>query len=495
MDSDLKTVYDSITAKRATYNALDGYYHGDQPTVYLTQRMREIFRPLDIAFTENWCSVVVDACNERINLTGFEATDARAEDVLAAAWDRNQIATEASDIHTDALVLGECYAIVWPDEDGLAEVYYNDARMIHCMYSEASPRKMSLAGKLWRGDDGRAKITLYYPDRIEYYTSERKFESVSSAEAFSPDLSAFPTGQAPNPYGQIPVFHFRINRASISDLKNVLPLQNGINKLLADMLVAAEYGAYNQRWVISQGDTSGLKNAPGEVWDLPAGDGIGQGTQVGQFQSTDLKNYLDAIDRLSMAIGVLTRTPKHYFFSQSGDPSGEALIALEAPLNKKAQDRIDRFRTVWRDIALFICKIEGVALQSTEVTPQFERPETVQPKTQADIIKTSVDSGMPLDTALTRAGWTESEIEAMNKVKDEGASKAQAGLAASLLKAQQDMKMAPMPGQQELPGQESPGATDPGSGPVSGQQAQGAGKNKQGQNNQFLNGGRKNAVS
>jgi hypothetical protein len=443
--SDIKIIFDAIKAKQIPYDMLDNYYCGRQPTPYLTKRLREIFRGVDTQFTENWCSVVINACDERINLTGIETSDQTAEAALTAAWERNQLVLEAADLHTDALVFGECYVIVWPGEDGLAEVYYNDPRMIQCVYAMDNPRKMIVAGKLWKGDDGLAKMTLYYPDRFEYYTSATKFENVTNADAMQLDTSKVANGIAANPYGQIPVFHFKINRHAQSDLNDIIFLQNGINKLLADMMVAAEYGAFSQRWVISQGDTSGLKNAPGEVWDLPAGDGIAQGTQVGQFQSTDLKNYLDAIDRLSMAIGVISRTPKHYFFSQSGDPSGEALIALEAPLNKKAQDRIDRFYPVWKAIALFICKIENIAVDAKSISPQFEKPETIQPMTEANIVKIQVDSGIPLDTALSAAGWTESEIETMNEVKDANANKAQEGLAGALLKVERDMKTQPMP--------------------------------------------------
>lgn len=443
---DLSTVFDAIKAKAPKYDALSGYYSGDQPTVYLTKRMREVFRPLDITFVENWCHVVITACDDRINLANVGSVEVSVKKVLAEAWERNQLDNEASDIHTDAQVLGECYAIAWPGEDMKAEVFYNDPRMVHVVYSGSNPRKIAYAGKLWRGDDGLAKLTMYYPDRLEYYTSSAKYENVSNANAFTPDETAGPEGKIPNIYGKVPVFHFRINRRCVSDLKDVLSLQNGVNKLLADMMVAAEYGAYNQRWVISEGDTEGLKNAPGEVWDLPAGDGTGQPTSVGQFASTDLKNYLDAIDRLSMSIGVITSTPKHYFFGQNGDPSGEALIALESPLNKKAQDRIDRFKPVWKDLALFICQIEGMTADPEKIQIDFLRPETVQPKTQADIIKVMVDSTIPLETALTRAGWSTEEIEAMKKLKEEADAKAEESLANALLKSQQDMKTKPMPG-------------------------------------------------
>src|SRR5690606_40424882 len=60
-----------------------------------------------------------------------------------------------------------------------------------------------------------------------------------------------------------------------------------------------------------------LKNQPGLIWDIPAGDGVGQPTQVGELSATDLGNYLAALDRNANVIASISRTPKHFFF-QSG---------------------------------------------------------------------------------------------------------------------------------------------------------------------------------
>ncbi|NIS83046.1 MAG: phage portal protein, partial [Anaerolineales bacterium] len=130
--------------------------------------------------------------------------------------------------------------------------------------------------------------------------------------------------------------------------RSILDLQDAVNKLLADMMVAAEFGAFKQRWIISYSDPGNMRNAPNEIWALPAGDGAGQQTQVGEFGVTELDNFYDAIDRLATAIGIISRTPRHYFYQQGGDPSGEALIAMEAPLNKKITRHIERFTIVWQ---------------------------------------------------------------------------------------------------------------------------------------------------
>ena len=421
----LKTAFDAIKAKQRTYNEMLAYYDGNQPTVYLTQRLREIFRGVDVEFVENWCAVVIDTCRDRINLKGFSIKDRKAQAAIDRLWESNELAIESDDIHTHALVCGEAFLIVWPDDTGeTGEAYFNDPRMVHMVYDATNPRKKAYAGKLWTDDNDKARMTMYYPDHLEYWSTTQKSEDVTSANAFNP-IAGDALRQAQgatganwpnNPYGIVPVFHFRNNRRMVSDLNNVVPLQNGINKLLSDMMVAAEFGAYKQRWVISQSTVEGrISSAPGTVMDLPAGDGVGQGTQVGEFTATDLKNYLDSIDNLSGAIGKITHTPKHYFYNGTGDPSGEALIALEAPLNKKASERIKRFGPVWRQVGAFLLQIAGISMDWNDITVTFDKPETVQPMTQAVITKTYTDARVPLVTALRWEGRNEAELAQLKK--------------------------------------------------------------------------------
>lgn len=143
---------------------------------------------------------------------------------------------------------------------------------------------------------------------------------------------------------------------------------------------------------------------------------MGQQTQVGEFNATDLGNYLSAINNLAEAIGVITRTSRHYFFSSGGDPSGEALIAMEAPLNKKIQRLIERFTPTWQEVAQFLLEIgPGLIVAPDDVTPVFARPETVQPFTQAQVRQFEVSAGIPLQTSLRREGWSQSELAQMEE--------------------------------------------------------------------------------
>jgi hypothetical protein len=432
--SDLERAFKALSDKGANYKKLFDYYDGAQPLTYTAKRLEEIFRGLDAVFTENWCSVVVDSVRDRINLSSIVISDlGQTQAAWKQMWEDSQLELESDDVHEAALVAGESYVVVWPDEDGWPQAYYNDPRLCHVFYEQENPRRKKYAAKWWRGEDEKLHMTLYYPDRLEYYASANKADSVNAASG----LTAKGTVND-NPYGEIPVFHFRTVRRTVkSDLANVIPVQNGINKLLTDMMVAAEYGAFKQRYVISNAETLGkLKNAPNEIWELPAGDGMSQQTVAGEFAATDLDNYLKAIENLATAISTITRTPKHYFFSIGSNLSGEALIAMEAPLNKKAQDRIDRFTPVWRDVAAFMLKVAGMPVEREKIQPIFDKPEMIQPRTEAETVQLMVAAGMPLNTALRNVGWEEGRIGEMMKDAEAATMRQEVGLATALLNAE-----------------------------------------------------------
>lgn len=415
--SDVKKAFDALTAKAKLYTAYFKYYDGDQPLRYSTTRLRDIFQDITARFTQNFCAVVIDAELERIHLDHFDmGKDTAVAERLKALFSSTGLDIDAADMRTAELVCGESFicAQYSPDGDEPREIeaYYNDPRLVHMFYESENPRRKRMAAKWWVGDDGLRYLNLYYPDRILYYVSTGKAESVQTADSFVP--AELPEAQ--NEKGIIPIFHFRLDRRIIkSRLVNVTDPQDMINKLTADMMVASEFGAFAQRWAITEADISALKSAPNEVWKLPPGDGSGQPTSVGSFPVTNLDNFLSAIDNIAANIAIITRTPKHYLLSQGGDPSGEALIAMEAPLNKKAQATIDREKPVWSELASYLLLLDEQTVDAADIDPIFDKPATVQPMTAAQIRLTDTQAGISILTQLRDEGWTDEQLEQLEK--------------------------------------------------------------------------------
>ena len=434
--TDLEVAFAALRDKQTAYNLLWDYYNGDHPLVYSAARLREVFRNMDARFVENWCAVVVDTPLERLALQRMTvAGDDEATTTLETLWTGLQLGLDADDVHLCALVTGEAFLFVWPDEQEQPTAYYNDSRLCHITYNAENPRVADYGAKWWQ-DDKTYHINLYYPDRIEYYATGKKSTLPESAAAFKPSEEP-----QDNPYGIIPLFHFRPERrAAISALDDVIPIQAAINKLLADMMVSAEFGAFRQRWVISNADLGTLRNAPNEIWMIPSGDGLSQGTAVGEFSETSLENYDKSIERRIAAISAITGIPSYYFFRQGGQPpSGEALVTMEAPLNKKVRRYIRRFTPIWQQAMAFMLRLQGLVVAPAAITPVYASPETVPPKMQAEIRHLDVGTGIPLVTELRREGWSEQELAQLQADQQMTAAEAQTSLAAALIAQQRQL--------------------------------------------------------
>jgi hypothetical protein len=448
INPDVKLAFNAIRAKQRRYNLLYAYYEGFHPLKYSASRLQKAFDQLDTYFAQNWIAVIIDAMLDRLVLKGFDVSDNDAADVVIDdLWKLYNIQLVAEDVHEAAIVTGEGYLIVLQSGDDPEEpldIYFNDPRMCHVFYDFNSPNKKRMAAKLYTNEDHHVCMVLYYDDHFEYYRSVVKLKGkqdvIPSSISFVPDPDE---PEEDNPFDEIPVFHFRVNRSSRKrDLgPSEISLQDAINKLLTDMLVSAEFNTFIQRVIISQSDPGNLLNTPGANWWIPAGDGKSQQTQVLELGGRILDPFLNAMDKMATSLAIISRTPKHYFFAQAGDPSGEALIAMEAPLTKKVKKRQSGFDVEWQRFAKFLLKISGTSdVKRNQISPTWEPVETIQPQTAANIVKTETDSGIPLETSVRRQGWTKEDIKQMDedkkKEKKEATGLAQEAL--NKLRAEQD---------------------------------------------------------
>lgn len=428
---DLKLAVETLQRKTVEYTPLFAYYAGDQPLRYAADRLKDIFQDRQTAFTQNWCAVVVNAVLDRLLVNQWSVgEDDAAGERLNWLWRATGLDADMEAVHRAVAVTGEGYVLVWPGDEGI-EAFYHDPRICHVWYEAENPRRKRLGAKWWRDDAGVWRLNLYYPDRILHYVGGSS--DLAQASAFQLE------SEERNTVGAVPIFHFyRDRHLLLGELDNVVPLQDAINKLLGDMMIAAEFGAFRQRWIVTNADTSKLRNAPNEIWELPAAGPGEQPTAAGEFSTTDLGNYLNAIDRLAASIGIITQTPKQYFYAQSGDPSGEALIAMEAPLVRKVEKYQERLGATWCDVAAFLLALDsGAVFSPLDITLVWGNAATVQPRTAAEIRQMDVASGIPLVTVLRDEGWSPADLEQMQADKEDEAGAQQAQLASALMRAQQ----------------------------------------------------------
>ena len=72
MPTDLQIAVSHLTWKKPRYDTWWNYRDGDQPLIYSSSKLREIFHGLDARFVINVCAVVWTAC-----LTGWRSVISR----------------------------------------------------------------------------------------------------------------------------------------------------------------------------------------------------------------------------------------------------------------------------------------------------------------------------------------------------------------------------------------------------------------------------------
>jgi hypothetical protein len=323
---------------------------------------------------------VVDAAG--VQLAPVPAEPAPADPLGKTAWNiwnANRMDLRAGTAHLEALKTGNAYVIVWPDpETGVPMLYPQKGRLVTVAYDEERPGRILWAAKGWVTSERKRRVTLYYPDRVEKYVSRQSSDDalpILKAGAFDQFRVEGEPWPLENPWGEVPVFHFANNAGigehGISELRDVIPLQDALNKSVLDMLVAMEFVAFPQRWATGieiPEDEGGQERAPftpgvDRLWTSDK-----EGTRFGQFPQADLEPFLKVQDGFRLEIARVTGTPLHYIMLLSGaPPSGEALKTLEARLVKKCQDRQTGFGNTWEDaLELAVRMVGGVRRGSDE---------------------------------------------------------------------------------------------------------------------------------
>ncbi len=227
-----------------------------------------------------------------------------------------------------------------------------------------------------------------------------------------------PRSEIANPYGVVPVFHFA-NNADIgafgrSEIEAAIPVQDGLNKSVLDMLVAMEFSAYRQRWAAGieiDYDNDGNAIAPfkagvDHLW-------IAQNSEArfGDFDTAQLDQFLKVKDSFRIDIASVTGTPMYYLLPHThGFPSGEALQRAESRFIAKVRGRQLSFGHTWSEVMAFALRIEGRG--DADVQTRWEDPTLRSERESLENILLKKQIGISTDQALREAGYDDSEANA-----------------------------------------------------------------------------------
>ena len=408
----------------------DDYYEGRHPLAFASDKFRTSFGGLFQEFADNWCELVPSAVEERINVQGFRIGDKQEGDKDAwRIWQTNLLDASSQLAHMEALVREEASVIVWsnPADEQNPLITVEDPSQVVVEMVPGSQRMRAAALKVWHDDVDSAQLaTLYLPDGVY------KFRAVTSGDTalwvpgwvessrWVPRETTGEPWPLPNPLGVVPVVPLvnrpRLLKPGASEIRQVIPVQDGVNKLIADLLIGSEFGAFRQRWVTGfeiprDPDT----NQPIEPFRA-AVDRLfiaeNPDARFGEMSETNLQNIVTAIEMLIQHIASQTRVPPHYFYLKGQFPSGESIRAAEASLVTKVRRKMRFFGEAWEEVMrLAFAVLDDKRAKVMDSETIWADPETRTESQHIDALTKLLAIGVPVQQLWEDAGYSPTQIE------------------------------------------------------------------------------------
>ena len=448
--TDVERLSSRIDSGQTVLNSMDRYYTGQQPVAYIAPELRSAVGARVTNLVVNWPRLIVDSLQERLSVEGFRlATDQPSDDELWRIWQANNLDYWSQLGHLDALVHGRCYVTVWANDTDpdTPRITVESAHQVTAEYAPGT-RIVSAALKRWDEGGGVHQVkyaTLYLPDRIEKW---QRGIYAAGWELYD---------ELDNPLGVVPVVPV-VNRPRLlnglgeSELTDVIPLADAVNKLGTDMMVTSEFHAEPRRYATglqipqpgataSDAERERFKEQVKKDWDRATAGKTwlgGQGVEFGQFQAASLDNFVRAIGMLTAQIAAIAGLPPHYLGVNTDNPaSADAIRSAEASLVKRAQMKMGGWGESWEDVMRLAQQVRDgkpdQAMKSLETI--WRDPETPTVAQKADAVVKLLSTTPPLidqEQGLEDMGYTPVQIE---RIRDRKAQ-AEAEAATSTVRAQ-----------------------------------------------------------
>jgi hypothetical protein len=407
------------------------YYNGDHPTL-LTDRQREfLHHRRRLKFAMNYCRLVIDAVVERLAVTGFRADDQRTASWLASLWKTARLDAISKAVHLAAVRDGNGFIIV--DYDPLADRprfslnQSDDGSGGVSMQYDADGNPV-YAAKRWTVDGGPGagitrRLNLYYPDRIEKYISNTTtpFWQPIKDEPFPlPWLDRFG-----DPLG-IPVIHFR-NRdvgtaQGSSEITDVIPLQDALNKTLIDLIAVADTNAFPLLVALGFEVPEDFTISPGALVQIPPT--MDAHTDFKMLSGADLSNFIGVLEHLVMEIARVSSTPLSRF-QASGQVAAEGTLKQQdAGLVAKVEHKQVTFGNAWEDAMQMAIRLQNTfgAARYDDTSPLETLWRPAAPRSEVEQLQTlllKAQLGVPAEILLAEAGYTDIPVQQAEIVPDD----------------------------------------------------------------------------
>lgn len=422
---------DKATAEK--YNVFESYWLGNQILQFLSPEVRERVGNRLKQLHVDWPRLVIRAVEERVRVEDFRLADMETFEDASKIWQRNNMDENSILAHQDAFLYGRSFASVWK-RDGKATMGVESAKQVWADHDPADG-SVRWAMKRWFDKD-RGYLNIVTPSEIRKYQTTGKRDEGMDITNLPPDSWEL-IKELPNGTGKVPYFPL-VNRRSIlnpygeSELTEILPLVDAINKLCTDMMVSAEAHAEPRRYA------TGVEVAEDEDGEIEERFSILKGrtwiaedpeARIGSLPEADLSNFIAGVEMLQQQLFALAGIPPHYVDAAKGSlASADSIRASEASLVAKARKAHISFGGAWEEAMRFAILLEKGSLDE-KVEGMEVRWADPENRTLAQIVDSAIKRaavGVPQFQLWEDIGYSRAQIERMKKMQIEERENARA---------------------------------------------------------------------
>jgi hypothetical protein len=417
----VQRLYGQICARRDDVDRFDAYYRGCPPRFpWLPEQAQGEFTRLLNLTRSNYMGLVVDATAERLQVEGFRIGGERdADEDTWRIWQANNLDSDSDQAILEALITGQSYLLVAPNPDDTATplVFVEHPSQAIVEYLPGSGRRERAAGlKVWLDDwTGRVNATLYLPDAIYKFQSDRPQVQGIKSLTWGARTVAGERWPAPNPLREVPLVELtnnpRLLHGGISEIADVVAIQDRIAKTLADRLMTQDYGAFPQKWAIGFPDTDAEGNANRiDVGRNRMVTSDAAETRFGQWDAAPLDPYSAAKREDVKDIASRTRTPAQYLLGELNNVNGQTLRAAESGLVSKVKQRMRTYGEGFEESVRLMRSAAGLQNADGKTETIWRNPEFRTEGELTDALTKMATLGVPHEVLWERWGASQVEI-------------------------------------------------------------------------------------
>ncbi|WP_124712694.1 phage portal protein [Mycolicibacterium nivoides] len=412
MTDDLIELLQALDSRQYRYGLLDNYFEGVSPLSFLSREAKVALRNFD-QLSSNLCRTAVVSLQERLRLSGVEGAD---------VWDLfeySDLDQLAAQVHRDALLYGVGYVLCWTDVNGKPRATVEHPHQV-AIIRDPVTRQIVSAVKRVRTKQ-TTEVWVYFADRVEHWTANTPSAGSAGYELVE---------TVPHGLGVVPVVAIGDDDEP-SVIDDLTTIQDAINKLLLDMMVASEYAGRPRRYA------SGIELTEKPVVDddgnpvlddddQPVTEAVNPfpetnrmmisedaGSRFGALPAADLKTFESGVHVLISQAMMVSGLPAHYVgLLQDSVTSADALRAAEAALVARAEARQRQYGVGWEQVARLLVAIrDGVDPDTVIARVVWSPADTRSQAQEADYAVKLYSAGILSRTSvLKRLGLTADEI-------------------------------------------------------------------------------------